>query len=214
MATEDEKDQNAGKTTPPDAGGNGGAKTFTQEQLDAIVADRAKRAEESALKKHYESLGVKDESELAALVKAQRDADAKNKTELQKATDDAAKAKAEVDKVKAEADLKLSEANKRLLDSEIKREAGRTVLDKEGKPVRLAFRPEAIDDIPVLINREGIKDENGKYLGIEEALAALAKAKPFLLVDGKPEAGKGTPKPKLPGKPGESTEPAKPAWTL
>ena len=77
--------------------------------------------------------------------------------------------------------------------SEIKINAAAPVMDKDGKKVvRPAFRKEALDDVLLLISREAITEEDGKYLNIDKALSDLAKAKPWLLDESAP-ASKGSP---------------------
>jgi hypothetical protein len=188
----------------PNAGGSGG---HTQEDLDREFANRAKRAAEAERKKMLESLGVKDEDELKTLVDTQRKADEARKTELEKLADRAAKAEEKATKLESENTQKLAEMAKRLLDSEIKMEAARAVLDKEGKVLRPAFRAEALDDILLLVDRSKITDKDGKYEGVAKALEDLAKAKAYLLSDGQPgQQVKGTSRPSEK----KTTEKAKP----
>lgn len=198
----------------PDTGVNSG--TLTQEQVNAIVTERVKRAEEAALKKHYEALGVKDAEELKALVTAKKEADDKAKTELEKAAEKATTAEAKLKQLEAEHASQLAAMQKRILDSDIKSLAGRSITDKDGKVTRAAFRVEALEDILLLIDRAGIEDKDGKFEGIDKALEALAKSKPYLLADGQTVTQpKGTPRPgeKKPA-PQQQQAPAAPAWTL
>jgi len=185
---------NPAASQSPNAGANGGT-SYTQEQLDQMFADRARRGEEAAKKALYESLGVKDDTEFQAYLKTKKAAEDANKTELQKAQDDLAGAKKAAEAKEAAHKQEVESLNKRLLDTEIKQLAGRPATDKDGKVTRQAFRTEAIDDIPLLIAREGIAEKDGKYTGIEEALASLAKAKPHWLSDGQQtqKLAKGTP---------------------
>jgi len=177
----------------PNAGGNSG--TFTQEQLNQIVSDRAKRAEEAAVKKLLEGLGVQSADEIKAILDAKKLADEASKTELQKQADRATAAEAESAKLKQEHSAQIAVFGKRLLDAEIKQAASRPV-EKDGKVSRPAFRVEALDDILVLLDRTGIDEKDGKYEGIEKALETLAKQKPYLLADGKAANQlKGTPNP-------------------
>jgi hypothetical protein len=178
--------------TTPDAGDKGG-KSYTQEDLDRLFADRANRASEAERKKLYESLGVKDEAEFQAFLKAKKEQEDKNKTEAQKALDDLNKEKT----ASAEKDTRIAELNKRLLDTEIKQVAGRAVTDKDGKVTRPAALAAALERIPGLINRTLISEKDGKNTGIEEALAELVKSDAYLFeaaTTGKQD-GKGTPKP-------------------
>jgi hypothetical protein len=179
------------KESTPDAGGNGGT---NQADLDRQFADRAKRAAETERKKIFEALGVDSQEAFDALIKAKKDAEEAQKTEIQRLTE-----------ATKSAQKALNTAQKRILDSEIKLLATQPV-EKDGKVTRTAFRPDALDIVIALIDRNGIKDEEGQLTGIAEALDALAKEKPFLLVgDGKSPAPKGTPGPAAP-KPNNQTQ--------
>lgn len=188
----------------PAAGGGGGtptpedkakaeadAKKAEQEKLDKQFAERAARATEAEQKRILESIGVKSLDELTALAKSAKEADDKNKSDLEKAQ--SALAKAEEDKAKAEADAKAErEASlKRLLDGEIKIGARTPVIEKD-KVLRPAFRKEALDEVLLLIDRKAIEEKDGAFTGVEKALGDLAKAKPYLLEE-KQEPRRGTP---------------------
>lgn len=184
--------QVAGK---PDANGSGNPGP-SQEELNRQFAERAKRAEEAERKRLLESLGVQSEDDLKAIVQAKKQAEEAAKSELQKLADKTTAAEAKAAKLEAEAAEKIAAMQKRLLDSEIKQLAGRAV-EKDGKTLRAAFRVEALDDILLLIDRAEIKDEDGKYTGIDKALEALAKTKPYLLAETQSAQNqpKGTPPP-------------------
>jgi hypothetical protein len=159
--------------------------------LDRQFADRAKRAADSARKELWTALGVNSQDEFDALVKAKKDAEDAQKSEMDKMTEQVTKA---TDRT-AQLQIQIETANKRLVDGEIKLLATQPV-EKDGKVTRAAFRPDALDIIIALIDRNGIQADDGKVTGIVEALDALAKEKLFLLVgDGKPAAPapKGTP---------------------
>jgi hypothetical protein len=173
----------------PDAGGNGGP---NQAELNRQFSERAERAASAAKKELWAVLGVNSQDEFEAFVKAKKEADDAQKTEMQKLTEAAKKAQKALDN-----------AQKRIMDGEIKLLATQPV-EKDGKVTRAAFRPDALDIVITLIDRNGIQDDDGKLTGIDTALEALAKEKPFLLVgDGKAQAPvtKGTPAPAQP-KPG------------
>lgn len=180
-----------------DAGGAGGAGAANQNdeknkqaELDRQFAERAKRAEEAATKKALETLGVTSLDDAKALIEAQRKADADRKTETEKLADEAQKAKAAAEKIKADADAQIAEMRTRILNSEIKILASKPVADKDGKVVRAAFRAEALDDLLLLIDRTGITETEGKFTGIDKALAELAKNKPWMLAIENSEQGK------------------------
>jgi hypothetical protein len=181
--------------TPPNATGNGGP---TQEELDRQFADRANRAAEAERKKFYEALGVKDETEYQAFLKAKKDADDKIKSDIQKAQDDLTKAKGDL----TTKDTTIADLQKRLVDSEIKQAAARQIKDKDGKVTRPSVRAEALERVPALIDRSKISEKDGKTLGIEEALVELAKTDAYLFeASATTPPGKGTPIPPAGQKP-------------
>lgn len=192
---------------PPDAQGKGG---LSQDELNKQFAERATRAAETEKRKLFELLGVKDDAEFEAYLKAKKEAEDKGKSELQKAQDDLKAAQAEADRLKAENRKALEDARKRVLDTEIKLAAQAAVVDKDNKVTRPAFLPAAMDEVLLLVDRSEIKDEDGKFVGIEAALEKLAKVKAHLLsptnqTTSKP-AGKGTPLPQSGKKPRNPAE--------
>jgi hypothetical protein len=164
-----------------------------QEELNKQFAERATRATETERKRLLEELGVKDPEEAKALLKIAREADDKTKTEtekLQKQAQDALDAKT---KAETKAEESAKSATKKLMDAEIKINAAAPVFDKDGKKVvRPAFRKEALSDVLLLINREGIVEKDDTFEGVEKALSELAKNKPWLLVEEQSDS-RGTP---------------------
>ncbi len=186
------------ETQEPDAQGKGGK----QEDLNKQFAERATRAAEAEKKKLYESLGVKDDKEFEAYLKAKKEAEDKNKSELERAAGEAKTWRDKHDKLEGESKSAIETLQKRLVDTEIKIAALAPTLDKDGKVTRAAFRREAMDEVLLLVERGEIKeDENGKLTGVEKALEKLAKAKPYLLAEGQQtRTTKGTPSEKSTGK--------------
>ncbi len=91
---EDDGEGNADDTTTttdtqPDKKGQGGSgddgATFTQADMDRVAGERAKRAEEAALKKLFGDLEVENADSLKALLQAQRERDDAEKSDLEKA---------------------------------------------------------------------------------------------------------------------------------
>ncbi len=176
----------------PNAGAEGG-KTFTQEEVNRLVGDARKDGRTSGEKSLLESLGLKSADDLKGIVQAARDAEEKNKTELQKAQDTATQSADALEEEKRQREEERNGFTKRLLDGEIRIAASAATMDKDGKKVvRPAFRKEALDDVTLLIDRTLITEKDGKFEGLDKALDALAKAKPYLLA-GEAQAPKGTP---------------------
>ncbi len=164
-----------------------------QDALDKQFAERAERGKETGRKELLAELGISDPEEAKKLLKIAKEADEAKKSEQEKLQAKIDEATQEAEKAKSEAETIKQSALKRVQDSEIKIAASAPVMDKDGKTVtRPAFRPEALADVLVLLNREGITEKDGSFEGIDKALAELAKAKPYLLaekVEAKPRNG-------------------------
>ncbi|MBI5954367.1 MAG: hypothetical protein HY865_22145 [Chloroflexi bacterium] len=197
-----------GTETPPE-GDKPKGKTFTQEELDALFAQRATQARNSALADLFKELGVESADALKAVIKSAKDADDAQKSELQKAQDKATAADKALADQKPAHDAAIAELEKRIQDSEIKILAGREVKDKDGKVTRSKFRDDALDVVLATLDRKAIVLKDGEYTGIEEALTELATAKTFLLEAESATTTKGSPtdtKFRKPNKPKSNTE--------
>src|SRR3990167_691925 len=71
--------------TPPAKSGETAGKTFTQEQLDKLLGERAARAREAAIADLVKELGFDSADTLKAKAKAAAEAEAAQQTELEKA---------------------------------------------------------------------------------------------------------------------------------
>lgn len=145
------------------------SKTFTQEELDKVVADRIAR-ERKKLEKFadYDVLKTK----LDEFTKAEEERKQSEMTEverLQAQLEKLSSTAKEAEEAKAKA---LESANKRLLKSEFKLLAG----SKE-----FGVRKDALDDAFLLADLSGVEiDEDGNVTGVKEALEGLKKAKSYL----------------------------------
>lgn len=157
-----------------------------QEALDKQFADRADRAAKAEREKILKELGVADPEEAKKLLETARKADDEKKTALEKEQAAREKAEKDAETAKAAADEILKQATTKLMNAEIKMSANTAVVDKDGKVTRAAFRADAMDDVLLLLNREGIQEKDGTFTGVSEALATLAKTKPYLLAEEKP----------------------------
>lgn len=144
-------------------------KTFTQDELDAIVTDRLRRA----VPKDYEELKAK-------AAKADEAEEAK-KSELQKAKDEAKAAK------DASAERE-SRANAKLRRAAILEEAGKQKAIDGDVVVALLT-----SDATITV------DDDGNVAGVTEAVKKLLKDKPVLVAQagGRPEFGGNDPKSNL-----------------
>lgn len=150
----------------PDGGddkpGDKTTKTFTQEDVDRIVGERAKRAGDSAVAKFLETLGVKDAEEARAKLKAAADA-------AQAQLSEAEKLKARNSELEAAA----REATER---------ARATAVSAAIKLAAAAQNFRNPETAAKLIDRAGIEvADDGTVSGVDAALKALAKAEPYLL---------------------------------
>jgi hypothetical protein len=142
-------------------------KTFTQEELDKILADRIARERKKVEKfSDYDSLKEK----LDAFEKAEQERKQAEMTEterLQAQLEELQRKAAEAEEAKSKT---LESANKRLVKSEFK------LLAKE-----LGVRKDALDDAFVLADLNGVEiDEDGNVAGVKEALESLKKSKAYL----------------------------------
>lgn len=156
----------SGGTAALPAGGQG--RTFTQEQLDMIVGERATRAKGAALTELLTELGFEKADDLKALVKtakAKRDSDL---TELQK----------------AQAQIAAHEKEKLTWAAEKREQALQIAV--QGAAVKVGI----VDaEVALALVRGSIQFDGDVPQGVEAALTALAQAKPFL----KAQASGGSP---------------------
>lgn len=166
--------QNPGNTNGNGTGGGEATQTLTQAQLNALFAERADQAKRSTMADVLKELGVENLDAVKNTLKAAKDAEAAQLTELQKAQ---AKAEAEA-KAKAEAETKALQAielaNTRLMQSAVMIEAAKA---------EHRFNPEALADVWAFVDRSklAVKDD-GTVEGIADAVKAVAKAKPYMVV--------------------------------
>lgn len=180
-------------------------KTFTQADVDRIVGERAKRAEESAIGSLLKDLGFEKTDDLKTLIGDVRKKQDAEKSELQKAQESLAaltKAKEAADIERAAA---IERANVTLMRAAVMAEAAKA---------DYRIKPEALADVWSFIDKASIKPKDGadgEYTGIGDALKTLAKAKPYLVQDGN---GHGTPRPGA-KKPADQRKPEpRPGFTL
>lgn len=164
-------------------GGDGDGATFTQADVDRIVGERAKRAGKTAISDFLTSLGFEKPDELKKVVEARREAEEKEKTELQKAQEKAQE----------------EERKRTDLEAQLQRERLDRAIEREAQALGFAD----VTDATALVDRSRIEtDDEGAISGVEEALEALLEAKPHLKRQGDdddPPAPKGDIPPSPPG---------------
>lgn len=143
------------------------AKTFTQEELDKILADRIAR-ERKKLDKYADYDDVKKKAEeLERQEKERKEAEMSEVEKLQTRLEELQAKANEAEETKSKT---LEAANKRLIKSEFR------LVAKE-----LGVRKDALDDAFVLSDLSGVEvDEEGNVVGVKEALESLKKAKAYL----------------------------------
>jgi hypothetical protein len=176
---------------PDTGGGSGGDKgkddkkvvSLSQEALDAMFADRAKRGGEMAIKSLLEKLGLDNEDSLTSLVGKAKEVSDKEKTELQKVQEEMTKLQEKALKAEQEKKDILAQATERLMKAAVLAEAAAQ-----------SFRPEAVNDVWLFVDRAKITEKDGDFTGIKEAVQEVAKAKAWMLAE--KSRTPGTPLPK------------------
>jgi hypothetical protein len=142
-------------------------KTFTQDELDKIVADRLAR-EKKKLEKYADYDDVK--TKLSEFEKFEEERKKAEMTVQERLEAEKAEAEKRAQESEERANKALEAANKRLLKSEFR------LLAKE-----LGVRKDALDDAFVLADLSTVEvDEEGNVQGVQEALESLKKAKAYL----------------------------------
>lgn len=161
------EDDKGGDKKPDDASGK---KSFTQEELDALMGDRARRAGEAANKKLLEDLGVKDPEELKTRLKAAKDAEAASQTDLQKAQTVAADEKKRADLADDERKKALAKADEKLLRAAVMATAtAQGVDDAELKTLWLLLK----DDASLRAKIKPKAGDEDEFDGVDEVVKGL-----------------------------------------
>lgn len=166
-------------------GDNEDKKSYTQAQLDHMFADRAKQATQSAIGGLLQKLGLAKEEELETLVKTAKDAEAARLSDLEKAQKELNDHKVRADKAEADAQQAITLANTRLMES--------AVLVEASNP-EYKFRQDALKDVWAFVDRSKLKvEDDGSISGVDEAVKAVVKAKPYMVQQATGPTGPGTP---------------------
>ena len=168
-------------------------KKFTQDEVNRIAGERAQRAEQSALTKFFESLGVKDSDELKSKVAKWGELEKNQLTEkerLEKELADEKQKREDAEKKREEMKLR---ANEKLIRAAFITEASKAAYN---------FQDAAIPDLWVLLTKEQreslkLKDDDSVE-NVEKVLKELTESKKHLLKPSKPR-GAGTPMPNASG---------------
>lgn len=151
-----------GAVTPQPAGGQ--SRTFTQEQLDAIVGERATRAKGAAISELLGELGFERADDLKALVKAAKERQASEQTEAQK----------------LQAQLEAAQKREGTLTAQLREQALQMAVQAAAQKVGIVDAEVAL----ALVRGQITFDDKGTPLEVEKAVSALAQAKPYLRAQG------------------------------
>lgn len=186
----DEGGNQSNQNTPnqdANGGGNGNQqqdRTFTQAELDAILSDRLKRAQDSTQKTFLTSLGVESLDDVkTALSEFQKlkDSQLSEAEKLQKELDTQ---RAAAEKARTEADTAIAQANERLMRAAVIAEASKS---------DYGVHEDARADVWLFIDKEAIKlNDSGEFDGIGDAIKKVLESKPYLKEDTAVKGG-GTP---------------------
>lgn len=167
----DDPPKNPGKDG--DGAGGDDKRTFTQTELDALFAARAKSAGSKATADLLKELGVENIEDAKKLLVEADKARKDQMTELEKAQVEIEEAKT----AEAEAQ-KLAEQREALANERLMRAA---VIAEASKPDH-KFSQDAISDVWSFVDRSKLEvDDEGNVSGVEDAVKAVAKDKPYML---------------------------------
>jgi hypothetical protein len=133
---------------------------FTQEDLDRVAGETRKAGREAAEKELLKELGVESREDIGAILKAAKDAEDSQKTELQKTQDELVKARETAEAAQAEA-----------RNSRINTALTLSVRDAGVNPDRLAAALRLVD-----VSKLEVKGD--EVVGLEEAVKGLKEQSP------------------------------------
>lgn len=146
-------------------------KTFTQAELDEIVAKRLARDRKG--REDYDDIKAK----LAEIEKAEEERKKAEMTAAERLEAERAEALKAAEDAKAERDKALTAANQRLIKAEFR------AIARE-----LNIRTDALDDAYVLADLSAVQvDDDGNIAGVKDVVEALLTNKPFLADQPKPQ---------------------------
>lgn len=155
--------------------------TFTQDQLDGIIAGRAKQASSKATADLLEELGVEDIKAAKTLLSEAATARQAQMTELEKAQEEIKQAKDAQTQAEAAAQEREALANERLMQS--------AVIAEASKPDH-KIKPEAIGDLWAFVDKSKLEvTEEGTVKGAEEVIKTALKDRPYMIADETPSPG-------------------------
>lgn len=171
------------------------ARTFTQAELETILGERLSGVSKTKETEILAKLGFKSLEEVTVAITEAAELKKSQMSELEKLQADLKVAQDKVVTAETEKTTALAQASEKLLKAAVLAEA-----------VAANFRPEAVNDVWLIVDRSKIKEKDGDFEGVKEAVALVGTAKPFWLKAEEKPKPQGTPKPgdkKLGDKPTE-----------
>jgi len=161
MSEEEKTVETTDTDTSPETDGNTGGVQLTQDALDQMMGERARRAERAKEKAILEELGLESMADAKKALKALREKQQAEMSELEKA-------QAALDKLKAEK----AELQAAMRENQIQRAV-------EIQAAEMSFHnPARAYD---LMDRSEVDLVDGEVTGVDAALKALVKAEPYLV---------------------------------
>jgi hypothetical protein len=163
-------------TSTAQEGQNQSAKTYTQAELDLMMGERAKRAQESATKKLLSALGLTSEAEIDALKATIAEAQTLKKSQMTEVE----KAQAERDTIIKERDTlksQLEQQSAAFRQREIRgavEKAATTLKASDAETVYLYLKEKHADALSALMGDDGTIDPKG----LEKLMEIVKKDKP------------------------------------
>lgn len=155
-----------------------------QKEIDRIVGERGKRADEGLLKSFIKDLGFEKPEDLKAALAEFKKLQDSQKSDLEKAQQAAKDAQAKLDAAEAEKKDVLAKATDRLMRAAVLTAAAKEFDEAELGTVWTLLKADA-----TLFAKIKAKDDGESFEGIEDALKGLAKDHPKLL-KAEPQGGR------------------------
>lgn len=156
-------------------------RTFTQAELNALFGERGRQAKQAAISELLKELGVEKPEDIKAALKKAKDAEAAQMTELEKAQAEKADALKKAEEAEQARTTTEAKALERLMKAEVKIAAA-----------QMGFNDPA--DAWLYIDRTAIKvTDDDTFEGIDKALEAVVKSKPYLVKADNKGSNGGTP---------------------
>ena len=161
MSDDTKQDETTTQTAAETAGDESQENLLTQDEVNRIVSERARRAAQSERASLLEELGLDSVDDLKKTVTAYREKQQAEMSELEKA-------QAKLDALKAE---------KKDLEAQMRESRIRRAVEAKAAELNFHNPAQAYD----LMDRSEVELADGELVGVDESLKALVKAEPYLV---------------------------------